>query len=203
MSHDTRYELREDEQMDKVSIGTNATICPMPVTLIGSIVNSRPNFMTVAFISRVNMQPPLLSMGLNKRSATREAVLATKSFSVNFPTERMMREADYCGLVSGKDTDKSGLFDLFYGTLPDAPMIKECPLSFECTVSESHEFATHTCIIGEIIATHLDADCFTDNKPDPRKINPLLLTMPDNQYWTMGTPVGKAWTAGRVLMKTR
>ena len=187
--------------MEKVSIGTNATICPMPVTLIGSMVNGRPNFMTVAFISRVNMQPPLISMGLNKNSATREAVLASQVFSINFPNSAMVEKADYCGMVSGKNIDKSGLFEVFYGTLPGIPMIRECPLSFECKVTESHEFTTHTCIIGEIVATHLNADCLTDNKPDPKKINPLLLTMPDNQYWTIGTEVGKAWTAGRVLIK--
>lgn len=187
--------------MEKVSIGTNATICPMPVTLIGSMVNDHPNFMTVAFISRVNMDPPLISMGLNKKSATREAILTTKTFSINFPTAAMVEKADYCGLVSGKDVNKSILFEVFYGTLADAPMIRECPLSFECKVTESHEFTTHTGIIGEIVATHLDADCFTENKPDPKKINPILLTMPDNQYWTIGTPIGRAWTAGRVLLK--
>lgn len=187
--------------IEKVSIGTNATICPMPVTLIGSMVQGRPNFMTVAFISRINMQPPLICMGLNKRSATREAVLANKTFSINFPPAEMVEKADYCGLVSGKDVDKSGLFEVFYGSLPDVPMIRECSLSFECKVTETHEFTSHTCIFGEIIATHLNADCFTDDKPDPKKINPILLTMPDNEYWTIGNPVGKAWTAGRVLMK--
>ncbi|WP_319580580.1 flavin reductase family protein [uncultured Methanospirillum sp.] len=186
--------------MNKVSIGTNATICPMPVTLIGSMVSGRPNFMTVAFIARINMEPPLLSMSLNKKSATREAVLETGVFSVNFPTAGMVDKADYCGIVSGKNTDKSGLFDIFYGALGDVPMIRECPLSFECKVTESHEFTSHTCIIGEIVATYLDESCFTDNKPDPKKINPLMLTMPDNQYWNIGNPVGKAWNAGRDLV---
>ncbi len=187
--------------MEKVSIGTNATICPMPVTLIGTMVNNRPNFMTVAFISRVNMDPPLISMALNKRSATREAVLASGVFSVNFPSAAMVEKADYCGMVSGHHVDKSPLFGIFYGSIPGAPLIRECPLSFECRVVESHEFKTHTGVIGEIVGTHLDENCLTDNKPDPKKINPLLLTMPDNMYWTIGDPVGKAWNAGRALME--
>ena len=185
--------------MTKQSIGTNATICPMPVTLIGSKAGGRPNFMTVAFIARVNMDPPLISMGLNKRSATREAVLENGVFSVNFPSSAMVAQADYCGLVSGRDTDKSQVFSVWYGTLPDAPMITECPLSFECRVIETHDFQTHTCFIGEIVATHLDSSCITDGKPDPKKIDPVMLTMPDNQYWNIGSPIGKAWSAGRDL----
>ncbi len=183
--------------MEKQSIGTNATICPMPVTLIGSMVHDRPNFMTVAFISRVSMNPPLLSMGLNKQSATREAVLEHRVFSVNFPSSGMVAETDYCGITSGKTKDKSGLFGVFYGVSPHAPMISEAPLSFECRVVETHDFATHTCIIGEIVATYLDSSCITDGKPDPAKIDPLLLTMPDNRYWSIGEPVAKAWDAGK------
>ncbi len=186
--------------MTKQSIGTNATICPMPITLIGSMVNGKPNFMTVAFISRVNMDPPLLSMGLNMRSATREAILKTGTFSVNFPSSALVVQADFCGIVSGNTTDKSELFKVFYGETPDAPMIEECPLSFECRVVETHDFKTHTCFIGEIIATHLDSTCMTDGKPDPTKIDPIILTMPDNHYWKIGDPVGNAWSEGKCLI---
>jgi len=189
-------------RMEKVPIGTNATICPMPVTLIGSIVKDRPNFMTVAFIARVAMDPPLLSMGLNKRSATREAILTTGVFSVNFPSVSMLKATDYCGLVSANNTDKSRLFEVFYGTATTAPMIRQCPLSFECKVVETHDFRSHTCFIGEIVATHLDESCLTANKPDPKKINPVMLTMPDNHYWKLGEVVGSAWNVGRDLMGT-
>jgi len=189
--------------MDKVTIGTNATICPMPVTLIGSCIGGRPNFMTVAFISRVCMDPPLVSMGLNKRSASREAILENKEFSVNFPTPAMVKEADYCGIVSAKNTDKSMLFPVFYGILSAAPMIRSCPLSFICKVIETHDFRSHTCIIGEIVASYLDKSCLTDDKPDPKKINPLVLTMPDNHYWTLGGSAGNAWSAGKELMEKK
>ena len=185
--------------MEKVTIGTNPTICPMPVTLSGSVVCGRPNFMTVAFISRVCMDPPLLSMGLNKRSATREAILENQTFSVNFPSAAMMKETDYCGIVSAKNTEKSMLFPVFYGSLPTAPMIRSSPLSFECKLVETHDFRSHTCIIGEIVASHLDKSCLTEGKPDPKKINPLFLTMPDNHYWTLGECAGIAWSVGKEL----
>ncbi len=113
----------------------------------------------------------------------------------------MVAETDFCGMVSGKTTDKSSLFEVFYGLSPHAPMISKSPLSFECTVVETHDFATHTCFIGEIVATYLDSSCVTDGKPDPAKIDPLLLTMPDNRYWRIGAPVAQAWNAGKGLLE--
>ena len=44
----------------------------------------------------------------------------------------MISETDYCGLVSGRKTDKSNIFNVFYGELETAPMIMECPVSIEC-----------------------------------------------------------------------
>ena len=185
--------------MEKISTGTHATISPLPITLIGSMVQGRANFMNVAFFSLVCWDPLLISMGLNQRSATREAILESREFSVNYPSADMVKVTDYCGLVSGKDTDKSELFETFFGTLKGAPMIASCPLSFECKVVEVHEFKSHTCFISEVLTSHLNKDCLTDGKPDPKKINPLLLTMPDNHYWSLGDPVEKAWNCGREL----
>lgn len=35
----------------------------------------------------------------------------------------------------------------------------------------------------------------------PEKIDPLLLTMPDNNYWTVGDYAGKAMGSGRSIWK--
>jgi flavin reductase (DIM6/NTAB) family NADH-FMN oxidoreductase RutF len=189
--------------MEKISAGTHATISPLPTILIGSMVKGRPNFMNVAFFSLVCWDPLLISMGLNQRSATREAILESREFSVNYPSADMVKVADYCGLVSGRDTDKSKLFDTFFGSLKGAPMISACPLSFECKVVEVHEFKSHTCFISEVLASHLNKDCITDGKPDQKKINPLLMSMPDNHYWTLGETVEKAWHCGMELKKNK
>jgi hypothetical protein len=33
------------------------------------------------------------------------------------------------------------------------------------------------------------------------KYRPLLLTMPDNRYWTLGACAGEAWSVGKTLRK--
>lgn len=34
-----------------------------------------------------------------------------------------------------------------------------------------------------------------------KKIDPLLLSMPDNRYWTLGEHAGDAWSIGKSLKK--
>jgi flavin reductase (DIM6/NTAB) family NADH-FMN oxidoreductase RutF len=108
---------------------------------------------------------------------------------------------DYCGIASGKNTDKSGVFEVFYGDLKTAPMIKECPVNLECKLVQTIELPTHYLFIGEIVASYADEQFLSTGKPDMQKINPLLLTMPDNHYWLIGKEAGHAWSDGKKLMK--
>jgi hypothetical protein len=39
----------------------------------------------------------------------------------------------------------------------------------------------------------------SDGKIDMAKMDPLLLTMPDNNYWKVGEKAGNAWSIGRSL----
>jgi flavin reductase (DIM6/NTAB) family NADH-FMN oxidoreductase RutF len=189
--------------MTKVNLGANAYIYPMPVTLVGATVEGRANFMAVGWVMRVNWQPPLLAVALNKAHFTPQGIREHGTFSVNFPGADLMEKADYCGLVSGHKVDKSGLFQVFYGELETAPLIEECPLGLECRLYQVVELPANDLFIGEIVAAHADEDCLTDGKPDIVKINPLVLTMPDNNYWTVGDWAGQAWGAGKKLKKAK
>jgi len=53
--------------------------------------------------------------------------------------------------------------------------------------------------IGEIVGAYTEERFLTDGKPDIRKMKPLVLTMPDNQYWTVGEYAGQAWGEGKKL----
>jgi flavin reductase (DIM6/NTAB) family NADH-FMN oxidoreductase RutF len=189
--------------MEKINIGANVFIYPMPVTLVGAKVENRVNFMTVGWVTRVNAKPPILAVGLNKMHYTPEGIRETGTFSVNFPNADMVEKTDYCGLVSGRRTDKSSVFRVFYGELKNAPMIEDCPLCLECKLYDIYELPTNNQFIGEIVAAYTEERFLTDGKPDIHKMNPLLLTMPDNNYWTLGAHAGKAWGAGKKLKKSK
>ena len=113
----------------------------------------------------------------------------------------MVEKTDYCGLVSGKDTDKASPFNVYYGELGTAPMITECPLSLECRLETIVENPTNNFYIDEIIASYTEEKYLTGGKPDIKKINPFVLTMPYNRYWTLGKSAGDAWSIGKMLQK--
>ncbi len=78
-------------------------------------------------------------------------------------------------------------------------MISECPLSIECQLQSTVENLTNNFYIGEIIASYTEEKYLTDRNPDIKKINPLLLSMPDNRYWRVGDCAGDAWSIGKTL----
>jgi flavin reductase (DIM6/NTAB) family NADH-FMN oxidoreductase RutF len=78
-------------------------------------------------------------------------------------------------------------------------MIADCPLSMECRLTQTVENPSNNFYIGEITASFTEERYLTGGHPDIKKINPLLLTMPDNRYWTVGECAGNAWKDGMNL----
>ena len=187
--------------MAKVNIGDQAYVLPMATTILGSHLEDRPNFMALGWLTRVNFEPPMLGVAVSQGHASHKAILETGEFSVNFPTVEMVEVTDYVGLVSGKRVDKSNLFNLFYGELKNAPMISECPLTMACKLVKTVELPTNSFFIGEIVGAYSEERFLTDNMPDIKKINPFLLTMPDNGYWSVGELIGRAWSDGKSMRK--
>lgn len=186
--------------MEKQQIGQNFFI-PMPVVLVGTQVEGKANFMTVGWCTRANANPPMIACGIGNHHYTVKGIAKTGTFSVNLPSIDFVEKIDYCGLVSGENTDKSRVFDVFYGSLRTAPMIRECPVTLECRLVQAVPLPTNTLYIGEIVGVYADGRVMKENKPDFKEIDPLLLTMPDNRYWTLGKHAGDAWSAGKKLMK--
>jgi flavin reductase (DIM6/NTAB) family NADH-FMN oxidoreductase RutF len=186
---------------EKVSIGTNAFIYPMPVVLVGTQVDGKANFMTVGWVSRVNFKPPLLAVAINHAHHTAKGIQQTETFSVNIPNEEMLDVTDFCGLVSGRSTDKSGLFEVFYGATETAPMIVECPLNIECKLVQTVDLPTNHLFIGEIVEAFSESLYLKDGKPDIKAMKPFVLTMPDNGYWAIGDRLGEAWSTGKKLKR--
>ncbi len=188
--------------MPKIKVGPNIFI-PMPVSLVGSIVRGKPNFMAAGWITRVNSNPPYLGAGINKSHYTTLGIKEKRSFSINFPGSDLVAETDHCGLFSGRNTDKSTIFELFYGELTTIPMIKKCPLCLECRLIDIHEMPTNNLVIGEIIAAYTEDKYLTNGDPDLKKMNLMILSMPDNNYWAVGEHVGEAWKIGKRLKQEK
>ena len=183
--------------MEKINLGSTIPAYPMPVSLVGAQVGGRPNFLAVAWFTMVSYKPPRIAIALGKGHYTNPGIKENKTFSVCLPSEDMAEVTDYCGIVSGKNTDKSEIFDLFYGELGTAPMIGDCPLNMECRLVEIVDSSLNEIFIGEIVGTYTEERFLTDGKLDFKKMKPLILSQPDTSYWRLGEPLAKAWSIGK------
>jgi len=183
--------------MDKINLGPTIPAYPMPVSLVGAHVNGKPNFLAIAWFTMVSYKPPRIAVALGKGHYTNPGIKANKAFSVCLPSEDMVEVTDYCGIVSGKKTDKSDIFDLFYGELKTAPMIEGCPLNVACKLVDIVESGLNDIFIGEIVGTYTEERFLTDGKPDLKKMKPLILSQSDTSYWRLGEPVAGAWSIGK------
>jgi len=184
------------------AIGPVNALYPMPTTLVGAMVRGKPNFLAVAHVGILNHgTPQYLSVGLAKIHYTNGGIHENRAFSICLPSEELMAATDYCGIVTGRKTDKSSLFDVFYGELRTAPMIRECPVNMELRLHDALDFTTHDVFVGELVQTYAADGVMVDGKIDMGRVRPLLFDMAGKKYWSLGPAAGACWHAGKALKR--
>jgi len=183
--------------MDKIKLGPKTLIYPMPAVLVGAMVDGKPNFMTAAWCGIASYKPPCLSVAVRKARYTLKGIKEQGAFSINVPSCDLVKKVDFCGLYSGKDKDKSQIFETFYGTLETAPLIQKCPINLECKVIHSLDLGSHILVIGEIMETHISENCLKDGEIDPKKVDPLIYSPAVEQYQRLGEVIARAFHVGK------
>jgi flavin reductase (DIM6/NTAB) family NADH-FMN oxidoreductase RutF len=181
----------------KEKIGATNALYPTPTTLVGAMVKGKPNFITIAHIGIMTYN--YISLGMGKRHYTNSGIREYKTFSVCLPSENLVVETDYCGIMTGEKTDKAALFHIFYGELETAPMIEQCRVCMECRLDQIVDFPTHDVFIGEIVQTYADESVLSDRTLDVSKLKPLLFDMNSKKYWSLGGEIAKCWNVGKQL----
>ena len=188
--------------MGKILMGPKMLPYPRPTLLVGANVDDSPNFMTVAASGAANVEPPMISVAIQHHRHTHKGIMQNLTFSVNVPSADLIRETDYCGLVSGSKVDKVKVcqFNVFYGKLKNAPLIEQCPINLECKVVHILDLGSHSLFVGRVEEAHISESCLTGGKPDVNKIKALIYTAdPDREYRAFGHVLAKAYSIGQEL----
>ena len=179
----------------KAELGVKNCLYPLPTVLVGTLVNGKPNYVTIAHVGIMDLES--VSLGMNKRHYTNAGIKAAKTFSINIPSTKMVKVTDFCGLVSGRTQNKADLFKTFYGKLKTAPMIEQCSINMECELVKTVDFPNHDIFIGKIINTFCDDTVLTDGEVDIVKVQPILFVMNNQSYYGIGEKLAKAWSIGK------
>ena len=182
--------------MTKKKSGPQPMVWPHPTVLVGANVDGKPDFAAVAWTGVAAHNPPTITIGLQPHRYSLKGIYQNRTFSVNVPSVDLVKETDYCGMVSGADTDKvkDCKFKVFYGNLKTVPMIEQCPINMECEVLHILNLGSHHLVVGKIIETYFSEDCLTDNRPDMEKVKPFAFG--PGKYYAIGEAFADAFKVG-------
>jgi flavin reductase (DIM6/NTAB) family NADH-FMN oxidoreductase RutF len=183
--------------MKKIKLD-NRPVGPFPGMIVGAMRNDKPTYTAVGAGGCACLEP-VLCASLKDTHYITEGIAKSGYFSVNIPSTALVKELDYCGLVSGWDVDKSELFTPFFDTAGSAPLITECPLNFLCKVCDSTKIRGFTMFFGDIIAAFANEDSLTQGQPDPVKVDPIIMMAVN--YCGLERVVGRPFNEGKSLQR--
>jgi flavin reductase (DIM6/NTAB) family NADH-FMN oxidoreductase RutF len=189
----------------KLALPAQSILLPSPVLIIGTYgSNGKPNIMNAAWGGIISSQPPCISVSLREATLTYHNIKHSGAFTVNIPSEKYFKEADFVGMVSGRDHDKFMKTKLTSekSKLVNAPIVKEFPYSLECNLVKEVDLGRHTMFIGEIVGLVADSTVLSLNQlPDIEKVRPMLWGSFGNMaYFGIGSKLGNAFSAGNELL---
>lgn len=134
-------------------------VYPVPAVMVTAADREgKSNIITIAWTGTVCTNPPLAYISVRPERYSYGMLKETGEFVINLTTEKLVRATDYCGVKSGRDTDKwkeTGLTPIPAQEV-NVPLIKESPVNIECRVSEIRELGSHHMFLARVVAVDVD-----------------------------------------------
>ncbi|GFI17917.1 MAG: flavin reductase family protein [Lachnospiraceae bacterium] len=178
--------------MGKQSWKPGNMLYPVPAVLVTAAgLDGKPNVFTVAWTGTVCSDPAMVSISVRPERYSHHMIEETGEFVINLTTRELAFATDYCGVKSGKDTDK--IKDMHLTLLPGekvkVPLIKESPVNIECRVVQTLRLGTHDMYLAKVEAVHAE-EAYMDeggrfmlDKADP-------IAYSHGSYFTLGEKLG-------------
>lgn len=178
--------------MGKRSFKGGAMLNPVPAVMV-SCGSRKPNIITIAWTGIVNSNPPMTYISVRKEIYSHNIIENTGEFVINLCSEELAFATDFCGVRSGRDTDKFKEMKLTpeRAEIVRCPMIKESPVNIECRVREIIELGSHDMFIADILKVHVDEQ-YIDRSGRIRLDQASLVAYNHGEYFGLKRqPIGK------------
>lgn len=143
---------------------------PAGVVVICTRIDDEYRGLTASSLVSISLDPPMVSVGLERESATRAAVLETKAFNVNLLT----RSQEF---IADRFAGRAPAIDPHWRNLPHhlgangIPLLEGCAAWLECRLALVHPAGDHDLCLGEVTAAAI-------GRGDP-------LVLWDRTFWTL------------------
>lgn len=110
-------------------------------------VDGKMNGITIAWLTRVSWDPPMVAISVGKARYSHELLLKSQGFAVCIMGEKGRKAAEYFGTVSGRNTNKFEKFK--YQISKKGYPIPEGTIAYlECRIIGKCDAGDHTIFIG-------------------------------------------------------
>ena len=185
----------------KKSLGAQTLLYPTPVLLVGTYDEAgKANMMNAAWGGICCSVPPCLSVSLRKATYSYDAIVRRKAFTIGIASQQQVKEADYCGIYSGREVDKFAELGWtpVKSELVDAPYAEELPFVAECELIHTLEIGLHTLFVGEVKDVKVNEELVDEKgKTTIEQVQPLLFDPGVRSYHGVGDLIGKAFSIGK------
>ena len=151
------------------AIGATTFLSPLPAVLV-SCRGTEPGFdknnmITIGWTGVVNSDPPMVYVSIRKERHSHAQVSQSGVFCINLTTQALCKATDYCGVKSGRDTDKFADLGLHAFEVEGfgAPALQEAPLFLCCRVNRVLELGSHDMFIANVEQVYVRESLFKEN----------------------------------------
>ncbi len=177
--------------MAKVSWKPGTMLFPVPPVMVTCGTPDKPNVFTAAWTGIINSEPPMTYISVRPSRYSHHLIEETKEFVINIANLPLAKACDFCGVRSGKTTDKFKEMELEIEPCSkvNVPQLKAAPVSLECKVFEVKRFGTHDMFMAEIVNVNID-DRYIEEDGRLAIEKAGLLAFAHGRYYTLGRDLG-------------
>ena len=164
---------------------------PVPPVMVTCGTIEKPNVLTIAWTGIINSEPPMTYISVRPGRFSHPIISETREFVINLVSLPLAKACDFCGVKSGRSTDKFKEMNLALepSTKLKTPMLKDAPVSLECKVTEIKHFETHDMFLAEIVGVNVDDKYIEeDGRLAVEKMG--LVAFAHGRYYTLGRDLG-------------
>ena len=166
---------------------------PVPAVLIGCRdKEGNNNLMTAAWAGTVCSDPVMVSVSIRKERFSHPIIEETGEFTISLTTRSLAKAADFCGVRSGRNTDKFGEMKLtpLESVRIGAPGVAQSPVVLECRVKEILRLGSHDMFVAEVVNVSVDEQYLDDSgRLELEKAD--LIAYSHGGYFALGEKIGK------------
>lgn len=174
--------------MSFISVPPDTYIYPLPAVLVSCGTLDQPNLITIAWTGTVCSTPPCCYVSIRKERYSHSLIARSGEFVINLMPDTLVEQVDYCGVTSGRNTnkfEKTGLTPLPSSVL-HAPCVAEAMVVIECKVRQILELGSHDMFLADVVAVEVSEQLIDEASQHPDLLKGSLLGYTKGWYHKTG-----------------